>query len=160
MDLGTSMKKFFVIIIVSLLFCNASNAENIFDCEIKTKDSFGNPVSAKLIIRADDDYSAALKTGDGETGKFGEKDFILSVGGTRGDLIVTNQFNFVPKGSYDLFVTQNAKKNDNSFFRALFSESSYNGLVHSLTITPWEENMPISFYLSDQPQSIIQGTCQ
>ena len=34
MDLGTSMKKFFVIIIVSLLFCNASSAENIFDCEI------------------------------------------------------------------------------------------------------------------------------
>ena len=155
------MKKLLSIIFLGLLLsANAYANENIFDCEIKTKDSHGNPVSAKLIIRADDDYSAALKTGDGETGKFGEKDFILSVGGTRGDLIVTNQFNFVPKGSYDLYVTQNAEKNDNSFFRALFSESSYNGLVHSLTITPWEENMPISFYLSDQPQSIIQGTCQ
>ena len=155
------MKKLFsTIFILGLLLSGNTYAENIFDCEIKTKDSFGNPVSAKLIIRADDDYSAILKTGDGETGKFGEKDFILSVGGTRGDLIVTNQFNFVPKGSYDLYVTQNAVRNDNSFFRALFSESGHNGLVHSLTITPWEENMPISFYLSDKPQSIIQGNCK
>jgi hypothetical protein len=137
-----------------------SYAENIFDCEIKTKDSFGNPVSAKLVIKVDDNSSAILSTGDSETGKYGEKDFILAVGGDRGDLIITSQFNFIRKGSYDLFVTQNAEKNDNSFFRALFSESSYNGLVHSLTITPWEENMPISFFLSDQPQSIIQGTCQ
>ena len=155
------MKKLFsTILVLGLLFSGNAYAENIFDCEIKTKDSYGNPVSAKLIIRADDDYSAALKTGDGETGKFGEKDFILSVGGTRGDLIVTAQFNFVPKGSYDLYVTQNAVKNDNSFFRALFSESGHNGLVHSLTITPWEENMPISFYLSDKPQSVIQGNCK
>ena len=154
------MKKLLSILVFGLLLSGNSYAENIFDCEIKTKDSHGNPVSAKLIIRADDDYSATLKTGDGETGKFGEKDFILSVGGTRGDLIVTAQFNFVPKGSYDLYVTQNAVKNDNSFFRALFSESGHNGLVHSLTITPWEENMPISFYLSDKPQSIIQGNCK
>jgi hypothetical protein len=154
------MKKIFLVLLFGFLFSGNAYAENIFDCEIKTKDSYGNPVSAKLIIRADDDYSAALKTGDGETGKFGEKDFILSVGGTRGDLIVTNQFNFVPKGSYDMYVTQNAVKNDNSFFRALFSESGHSGLVHSLTITPWEENMPISFYLSDQPQSIIQGNCK
>jgi hypothetical protein len=155
------MKNLLSILTLALFFSgNAYANENIFDCEIKTKDSHGNPVSAKLIIRADDDYSATLKTGDGETGKFGEKDFILSVGGTRGDLIVTAQFNFVPKGSYDLYVTQNAVKNDNSFFRALFSESGHNGLVHSLTITPWEENMPISFYLSDKPQSIIQGNCK
>ncbi len=155
------MKKLFsTIFILGLLLSGNAYAENIFDCEIKTKDSYGNPVSAKLIIRADDDYSATLKTGDGETGKFGEKDFILSVGGTRGDLIVTTQFNFVPKGSYDLYITQNAVKNDNSFFRALFSESGHNGLVHSLTITPWEANMPISFYLSDNPQSIIQGNCK
>ena len=109
------------IVVLGLLLSGNVFAENIFDCEIKTKDSYGNPVSAKLIIRADDDYSAALKTGDGETGKFGEKDFILSVGGTRGDLIVTNQFNFVPKGSYDLYVTQNGEKDSNSYFTALFS---------------------------------------
>ena len=154
------MKKIFLVLLFGFLFSGNAYAENIFDCEIKTKDSYGNPVSAKLIIRADDYYSAALKTGDGETGKFGEKDFILSVGGDRGDLIITSQFNFIRKGSYDLFVTQNAGKNDNSFFRALFSESGHNGLVHSLTITPWEENMPISFYLADRPQSIIQGNCK
>jgi hypothetical protein len=156
------MKKLFLSILVlcSLLGGNAYANENIFDCEIKTKDSHGNQVSAKLIIRADDDYSAALKTGDGETGKFGEKDFILSVGGSRGDLIITTQFNFVPKGSYDLYVTQNGEKDSNTYFRALFSENGYNGLVHSITITPWEENMPISFYLSDKPQSIIQGNCK
>jgi len=148
------------IVVLGLLLSGNVFAENIFDCEIKTKDSYGNPVSAKLIIRADDDYSAALKTGDGETGKFGEKDFILSVGGTRGDLIVTNQFNFVPKGSYDLYVTQNGEKDSNSYFTALFSVNGYNGFVYSITITPWEENMPISFYLSDQPQSIIQGNCK
>ena len=128
------MKKVLSIIVFSLLLNGNTYAENIFDCEIKTQDSYSNPVSAKLIIRADDDYSAALKTGDGETGKFGEKDFILSVGGTRGDLIVTNQFNFVPKGSYDLYVTQNGEKDGNSYFRALFSENGYNGLVHSITI--------------------------
>jgi hypothetical protein len=154
------MKKLLSILVFGLLLSGNSYAENIFDCEIKTKDSFGNPVSAKLVIKVDDNSSAILSTGDSETGKYGEKDFILAVGGDRGDLIITSQFNFIRKGSYDLFVTQNAEKNDNSFFRALFSESSYNGLVHSLTITPWEENMPISFFLSDQPQSIIQGTCQ
>ena len=68
------MKKVLSIIFVtSLLSGNAYANENIFDCEIKTKDSHGNPVSAKLIITADDDYTAALKTGDGETGKFGDK---------------------------------------------------------------------------------------
>jgi hypothetical protein len=155
------MKKLLTIIVLGLLLSGNANAENIFDCEIKTKDSFGNPVSAKFIIRADDDYSAALKTGDSVTGKFySNKDFILSVGGNRGDLIITSQFNFVPKGSYDLYVTQNAVKNDNSFFRALFSESGHNGLVHSVTITPWEENMPISFYLSDRPGSVIKGNCK
>ena len=155
------MKKLLGIIVLGLLLSGKAFAENIFDCEIKTKDSFGNPVSAKFIIRADDDYSAALKTGDSVTGKFySNKDFILSVGGNRGDLIITSQFNFVPKGSYDLYVTQNAVKNDNSFFRALFSESGHNGLVHSLTITPWEENMPISFYLSDRPGSVIKGNCK
>ena len=154
------MKKLLSILVFGLLLSGNSYAENIFDCEIKTKDSFGNPVSAKLVIKVDDNSSAILSTGDSETGKYGEKDFILAVGGDRGDLIITSQFNFIRKGSYDLFVTQNAEKNDNSFFRALFSESSYNGLVHSLTITPWEENMPISFYLSDRPGSIIQGTCQ
>jgi hypothetical protein len=154
------MKKFLSIIVFSLLMNGNTYAENIFDCEIKTQDSYSNPVSAKLIIRADDDYSAVLKTGDGETGKFGEKDFILSVGGNRGDLIVTNQFNFIPKGSYDLYVTQNGEKDGNSYFRALFSENGYNGLVHSITITPWEKNIPIAFYLSDKPQSIIQGNCK
>ena len=154
------MKKFLSIIVFSLLLNGNTYAENIFDCEIKTQDSYSNPVSAKLIIRADDDYSAVLKTGDGETGKFGEKDFILSVGGNRGDLIVTNQFNFIPKGSYDLYVTQNGEKDGNSYFRALFSENGYNGLVHSITITPWEKNIPIAFYLSDKPQSIIQGNCK
>jgi len=155
------MKKLFLsIVVLGLLFSGNAYAENIFDCEIKTKDSHGNPVSSKFIIRANDDYSAALKTGDSQTGKFGDKDFILSVGGTRGDLIITTQFNFVPKGSYDLYITQNAEKNDNSYFRALFSERGYDGLVHSLTITPWEKNMPISFYLSDKPQSIIQGNCK
>ena len=154
------MKKLLSILVFGLLLSGNSYAENIFDCEIKTKDSFGNPVSAKLVIKVDDNSSAILSTGDSETGKYGEKDFILAVGGDRGDLIITSQFNFIRKGSYDLFVTQNAEKNDNSFLRALFSESSYNGLVHSLTITPWEENMPISFYLSDRPGSIIQGTCQ
>jgi hypothetical protein len=154
------MKKLLGIIVLSLLLGGNAYAENIFDCKIKTKDSFGNPVSAKIVIKVNDNSSARLKTGHNETGKFGEKDFVLAVDGDRGDLIITSQFNFVKKGSYDLFVTQNAEKNDNSFLRALFSESSYNGLVHSLTITPWEENMPISFYLSDRPGSVIQGTCQ
>jgi len=154
------MKKLLSILVLGFLLSGNAYAENIFDCEIKTKDSFGNPVSAKIVIKVDDNSSARLKTGNNETGKFGEKDFILAVDGDRGDLIITSQFNFVKKGSYDLFVTQNAEKNDNSFLRALFSESSYNGLVHSLTITPWEENMPISFYLSDRPGSVIQGTCQ
>ena len=154
------MKKLLSILVFGLLLSGNSYAENIFDCEIKTKDSFGNPVSAKIVIKVDDNSSAILSTGDSETGKYGEKDFILAVGGDRGDLIITSQFNFIRKGSYDLFVTQNAEKNDNSFFRALFSESGHNGLVHSLTITPWEANMPISFYLSDNPQSIIQGNCK
>ena len=153
------MKKILIIIVTLLLSGNAY-AGNIFDCEINTKDTPGNPVSARLVIKVDDNSSAILSTGDKETGKFGEKDFILAVGGDRGDLIITSQFNFVPKGSYDLFVTQNGKKNGNSYFRALFSESIYNGLVHSLTITPWEENMAISFYLSDKPRSVIKGTCK
>ena len=115
------MKKLLSILVFGLLLSGNSYAENIFDCEIKTKDSFGNPVSAKLVIKVDDNSSAILSTGDSETGKYGEKDFILAVGGDRGDLIITSQFNFIRKGSYDLFVTQNAEKNDNSFFRALFS---------------------------------------
>jgi len=154
------MKKIFLVLLFGFLFSGNGYAVNIFDCEIKTKDSFGNPVSAKIVIKVDDNSSAILSTGDSETGKYGEKDFILAVGGDRGDLIVTAQFNFVRKGSYDLFVTQNGEKDSNTYFRALFSESSYHGEVHSLTITPWEENMPISFYLSDKPQSIIQGNCK
>ena len=154
------MKKLLGILLLGLLLNGNAYAVNIFDCEIKTKDSFGNPVSAKLVIKVDDNSSAILSTGDSETGKYGEKDFILAVGGDRGDLIITSQFNFIRKGSYDLFVTQNAEKNDNSFFRALFSESVNYGLVNSLTITPWEENMPISFYLADRPGSIIQGNCK
>ena len=145
---------------MGLLLSGNAYAENIFDCEINTKDTPGNPVSARLVIKVDDNSSAVLKTGNNETGKFGEKDFVLAVDGDRGDLIITSQFNFIRKGSYDLFVTQNGEKNGNSFFRALFSESGYNGLVHSLTIIPWEENMPISFYLSDKPRSVVQGTCK
>ena len=154
------MKKLLGIVVLGLLLSGNAYAENIFDCKINTTDTPGNPVSARLVIKVDDNSSAVLSTGDNETGKFGEKDFILAVGGDRGDLIITSQFNFVPKGSYDLFVTQNGKKNGASYFRALFSESYYNGLVHSLTITPWEEDMPISFYLSDKPRSVIKGTCK
>lgn len=154
------MKKILVIVVLGLLLSGKAFAENIFDCEIKTKDSFGNPVSAKLVIKVDHNSSARLKTGNNKTGAFEDRDFILAVNGDRGDLIITSQFNFVKKGSYDLLVTQNSEKDDNSFFRALFSESSYNGLVHSLTITPWEENMPISFYLSDRPGSVIKGNCK
>jgi len=155
------MKKLFLsILVISSLLGGNAYAENIFDCEINTKDMPGNPVSAKLVIKVDNNSSARLKTGNNETGVFEDRDFILAVDGDRGDLIITSQFNFVKKGSYDLLVTQNAEKNDNSFFRALFSESSYNGLVHSLTITPWEENMPISFYLSDRPGSVIKGNCK
>ena len=46
------------------------------------------------------------------------------------------------------------------FFRGIFSESGVDGLVHSLTIIPWEKNMPIYFYLSDRPKSVIQGSCK
>ena len=154
------MKKFIKIITLILLLIPNAYAENIFDCVIKTNDIAGNQISAKLVITVDAEPSATLKTGDSETGVFGEKDFILSYGSHRGKLIITSESYFLNKGSYDLFVTYNAEKNSNMYFRGVFSESGFNGLVHSLSINTWEKNMPIYFYLSDRPRSVIQGSCK
>ena len=56
------MKKFFLVLLFGFLFSGNGYAVNIFDCEIKTKDSFGNPVSAKIVIKVDDNSSAILST--------------------------------------------------------------------------------------------------
>ena len=97
-------------LIFIFLFNGSAHAENIFDCEIDTKDIVGNPISAKLVITVNEDPTATLKTGDTETGVFGEKDFILSHGSHRGKLIITSSSFFLSKGTYDLLVTYNAKK--------------------------------------------------
>jgi len=153
-------KLFSTILVLGLLLSGNAYAENIFDCEINTKSSYGNPVLAKLVIRVEDNSSAVLKTGNRQTGEYEDKDFLLAIDGNRGDLIIMSSFNFIGEGSYDLLVTQNAYRNGGSFFRAVFSADPVSGLVHSLTITPWEKSLPISFYLSDRPGSVIKGYCK
>ena len=148
------MKIRLAIIVLGLLFSVNAHAENIFDCETN-----GIP-KGKLIIKVDDNSEARLKTGDPDTGEFREGDLIMSAPGARGEVIITSQVGLVAKGSYDLFVSSNTKKGDNNYFKGLFVESAVSGIIHSLTINVWEENMPIYIFLSDSPQKVIKGNCK
>ena len=154
------MKKLLAIIVLGLLFSGNAYTENIFDCETDDNDLTANVHKGKLVIKVDDNFEARLKTGDPDTGKYREGDLIMSAPGAVGEVIVTSRVGFVAKGSYDLFVSSNTKKGDNNYFKGLFVESAVNGLIHSLTINVWEENMPIYIFLSDNPQKVIKGNCK
>ena len=146
------MKKLLAIVVLGLLLSGNANAENIFDCETK---------EGKLVVKVDDNFDARLITGDPDTGIFRQGDLIMSDPGAIGEVIITPRVGFsLAKGSYKLFVTNNTKKGDNNYFKGIFVESTAKGLIHSLIIEVWEENMPIYIFLSNSPQKVIKGNCK
>ena len=147
-----SMKKVLAILVLGLLLSGNANAENIFDCETKE----GN-----LVVKVDDNFDASLITGDPYTGKFRQGDLIMFASGAIGEVIITSRLGFsLAKGSYKMFVTNNTKKGDHNYLKGIFVESEANGLIHSLIIEVWKENMPIYIFLSDSPQKVIKGNCK
>ena len=133
---------------------------NIFNCEIKDKDSYGNTVYAKLIIDVDDNSSTKLKIKNLGSQLYDDKDLTLAEDGYIGNLIVMSQVEFLSGDAYKLFVTHNSKKNGTMYFKAFFTENSTKGLIHSLTINVWEKNMPIYFFLSNKPEFVFKGYCK
>ena len=153
------MKKVLRIVVLGLLMCSNTYAENVFNCEIIGKTSFDTPVYAKIIIKVNDNSSTKLGINKLESELYKNKNLLLVKEGYMGNIIIIDSTDFIPDGNYDLFVSFNSKKNDTMYFRGFFSQDSINGLVHTLTINVWEKNMPLYFFISNQPEEIFKGNC-
>ena len=154
------MKKFLGILILGLLLDGNTYAENIFECEINSKDSFGSPIYAQLVVKVDNNSSTKLEIKNFDSKLLKGRNLILAEKGYIGSLSVYDSLEFLPSNTYTLYVTSNAKKNDTMYFRGFFSVNDAKGLVHTLTINVWEKNMPIYFFISNKPDKAFKGSCK
>ena len=127
------MKKLLGILVLGLLFSNIAYA-NIFNCKIDDTDFAGNKVLIKLVIDVEDFNYSTLTTSRSNEFDFTSDDFILSSRGNNGSIIITSSNYVLKEGSFDLFVFANAKKGENQFFKAIFTEQNFEGLLHSVII--------------------------
>ena len=152
------MKKLLSIIVLSLLFSSNCFA-NIFNCIIDDYDLAGNKVLIEIVIDVDSSNKSKLTTVRSERLEFTSDDFILN-SGYNGKLIITSSSYIIGKGSYNLFVYDNSKKGDSTYFKGIFYESSLANLIHSVIIEVWSPKMPIYLFLADTPEKVLKGTCK
>ena len=147
------MKKLFGIVFLSLIFSGNAYA-NIFDCKID------EGANIDLTIVVEDNIEKTLTTVDNNELRFESDDHIVITSGNNGKLIITESNNLISKGSYDLFVFVNQKKNGTDYFKAIFSQGVYSELIHTLNIDVTEKNMPIYLNSSWNPKEVLKGTCK
>ena len=140
------MKKLFGIVVLVLLFCDISFAE-IFKCKFNENHT--------IVIKTDRlNNEQSLVTVDLEKGTFNNDSMIATTGILTGELI---EFKGNKTRDYDLVVLNNAKKDSDWSFRAIYFE----GLppyVITVKIDYWDENHPIYMY-DDWTNEIAKGTC-
>ena len=152
------MKKLLGIVVLVLLLSGNAHA-NIFNCKIDDTDLAGNRSILKFVIDVDDNNQSTLTTSRFGEFSYTSDDFILS-SGYNGKIIITSNGFSLREGSYYLFVFDNSKKGGGNFFKAIFTESNLVGLMHTVIIQVWENNMPVYLFLSDQPRKVLKGNCE
>ena len=147
------MKKLLGIVVLSFLFGKNAYA-NIFDCEIV------EGANIDLTIVVDDNIEKTLTTVDNNKLRFDSDDHIVITSGNNGKLIITESNNLISKGSYDLFVFVNQKKNGTDYFKGIFSQGAHSQLIHTLYIDVTEKHMPVYLHSSWNPNEVLKGTCK
>ena len=147
------MKKILGIVVLSFLLSGNAYA-NIFDCEIVE----GAKIDLTIVV--EDNINKTLTTVDNNKLSFDSDDHIVITSGNNGKLIITESNNLIGKGSYDLFIFMNQKKNGTDYFKAIFSQGVYSGLIHTLNIDVTEKHMPIYLNSSFRPKEVLKGTCK
>jgi len=151
------MKKLLVIVVLSLLVSGNTFA-NIFDCEVNDFGKFDNKVKINFTIVVEDNIQKTLTTVNNNELRFDSDDHVVITNGNNGKIIITESNNLISKGSYDLFVFMNQKKNGTDYFKAIFSQDY--GLIHTLSIDVTEKEMPVYLNSSWDPRQILKGTCK
>ena len=147
------MKKLLIIILFNLATSWCALA-NIFDCKIIE----GAKIDLTIVV--EDNITKTLTTVHNNELRFESDDHIVISSGNNGKLIVTESNNLISKGSYNLFIFMNQKKNGTDYFKAIFSQGALSGLIHTINIDVTEKNMPIFLNSSWKPQEILKGTCK
>ena len=147
------MKKLLGIVVLGLLLSGNGNA-NIFDCEIVE----GAIIDLTIVV--EDNIEKTLTTVDNNELRFDSDDHIVITSGNNGKLIITESNDLISKGSYDLFVFVNQKKNGTDYFKAIFSQGAYSQLIHTIYIDVTEKHMPVYLNSSWNPKEVLKGTCK
>ena len=154
------MKKLLGIIVFGLIL-NGNAFANIFNCVIDDYDISGNKVDITIVIDVDNFNKSSLVTTRSMTSNMTADDFIFTLDGRNGKLIITSSsYSTIKKGSYDLFVSSNSKKDDNNYFKGIFTERSLTDLIHTVIIEAWSPEMPIYLFIADSPRKVFKGTCK
>ena len=154
------MKKLLGIIVFGLIL-NGNAFANIFNCVIDDYDISGNKVDITIVIDVDNFNKSSLVTTRSMTSNRTADDFTFTLDGRNGKLIITSSsFFMIKKGSYDLFVSSNSKKDDNNYFKGIFTERSFTDLIHTVIIEVWSPKMPIYLFIADSPRKVFKGTCK
>ena len=154
------MKKLLGIIVFGLIL-NGNAFANIFNCVIDDYDISGNKVDITIVIDVDNFNKSSLVTTRSMTSNMTADDFIFTLDGRNGKLIITSSsYSTIKKGSYDLFVSSNSKKDDNNYFKGIFTERSLTDLIHTVIIEVWSPEMPIYLFIADSPRKVFKGTCK
>ena len=147
------MKKLLGIVVLGLLLSGNGNA-NIFDCEIVE----GAIIDLTIVV--EDNIEKTLTTVDSKERRIDSDDHIVITSGNNGKLIITESNDLISKGSYDLFVFVNQKKNGTDYFKAIFSQGAYSQLIHTIYIDVTEKHMPVYLNSSWNPKEVLKGTCK
>lgn len=153
------MKKLLGMVVFSL-FLSGNTFANIFDCKINDFNQFGYKVKINFTIVVEDNIQKTLTTVNNNELRFDSDDHIVISNGNNGKIIITESSTLISKGSYDLFVFMNQKKSGTDYFKAIFSQGVYSGLIHTLSIDVTEKDMPVYLNSSWDPRQILKGTCK
>jgi hypothetical protein len=134
------MKKLLGIVVLGLLFGGNAYA-NIFSC---TVDDRGNKF--KFVITVDENKISGLVSIPRDDVDSESKVTVLVREGYMAKIIITESNSIIKKGSYDLFVFENQKKDGTDYFKAIYSPKPWSGLIHTLNIDVTDPNLPIYFH--------------
>jgi hypothetical protein len=148
------MKRFLIILFLSSVINANAFAENIFRCN--AKDGL-NKIEYLIKVDSEDiTLNRALSDLSGETGKFDSTSEIYGFI-NKGEVI---KFTNGKSEVFKLIVFNNAKIKDNSYFRAMYIKNSSGYMeTHTIRITSWESNAPITIY-SNYDNKLLKGTCK
>lgn len=148
------MKKLLLTILFTLVLTGGAYAENIFRCEVKN-----GLDKIEYLIKVNNDSESsyrALADLDDETGKF---DSFSEIYGfiNKGEII---KFTNGKSEVFKLIVFSNGEIKSNTYFRAIYIQTGSGYIeTHSIRITTWEPNAPITIY-SNYDNKLLEGTCK